>query len=482
MKTQIMSLILISGSLALATSSACLTTYKSEAKSFKIDIVRLPVEKWPEAAQKEIQDSGPIVGIPNGVIHSVVRNQECGEICWSYTLNERIEAFLKSKNVNAKLSPEYVQFWHVYQQFYWHLSDFMKVSQKLNHIPKTHPDYQRIKDTLERLVNNGGNRQAAFTDLPAEYFHIEIGNNEPFAVQEALSYGIVPFQIYKTKVKTVDQEQNLEKTVESASKDLLMSFMNHTQKIQTFFNADQSLNLSLFNYIKEKMDPIMGVPMLKPTDTWDYEGKTYSALSYLENINSNLGLKLGESLKPFVATRATHDQAVKAIAVALLKSNLPVPLGTMLFGDKLGQVNIGGKLKDIDAMSYAEKTGLFTNSVCKGGQCQEFIGGHEIEVVNFRAQAVAGFSLPEAPTKEQMISYLLDGKVKVSSLIIQNSWGPNVGLDPNGNLAKSVHSGGYFVFTTDYLLNTGFKSDTDMYDFMIPTEVAKMFPELKSEQ
>lgn len=482
MKTYLISILLVSSSLTATASSSCLASYHDVTKKFKGDITQVPLDKWAELAQKEIQETGPIVGIPNGVIHSVVRNQECGEICWSYTLNERIEAFLKSKNMNAKLSPEYVQFWHVYQQFYWHLSDFMKVSQKLNHIPKAHPDYQRIKDTLDRLVNNWGNRQAAFTDLPPEYFHIEIGNNEPFAVQEALSYGVVPFQIYKTKVKTIDQEQNLEKTVESASKELLMSFMNHTQKIQTFFNADQSLNLSLFNYIKGKMDPIMGVPILKPTDTWEYEGKTYSALSYLENINKNLGLNLGESLKPFVATKATHDQAIKAITISLLKSNLPVPIGTMLFGDKLGQMNVAGKLKDIDAMSYAEKTGLFTNSVCKGGQCQEFIGGHEIEVVNFRAQTAAGFSLPAATTKEQMISYILEGKVKVTGLIIQNSWGPNVGLDPNGNLAQSIHRGGYFIFTTNYLLNTGFKSDNEMYDFMIPTEIAKMFPDLKSEQ
>lgn len=481
MKTFTYFLIIFGSALVTKASPSCVNFYRHAGQTFKVDITQIPVDKWVELAEKEIQEKGPILGIPNGVIHSVVRNQECGEICWSYTLNERIEAFLKSKNVTAKLSPEYVQFWHVYQQFYWHLSDFIKVSQKLNHVSKKHPDYDRIQKTLERLVNTWGDRRAAFTDLPPEYFHIEIGNNEPFAIQEALNYGIVPFQIYKTKIKTTDQEQNLEKTIEKSSKDLLTSFVNHSQKIQNFFNADQSLNLQLFEYIKKTMDPIMGVPMIKPTESWQYEGKTFTAKSYLESINKDLGLNIGESLAPFVATRATHSQAVKAIAISLLSSNLPVPLGTMLFGDKLGQMNISGKPKDIDAMTYAERTGLFTNSVCKNGQCQEFIGGHEIEVINFRAQSVGGFVLPKDISNQQMIQFIQEEKVKVTEFIIQNSWGPNVGLGSNGQITKSSHQGGYFIFTTDYLLNTGIKSESDMYDFMIPVDVAKMFPDLKPE-
>src|SRR4051812_35505110 len=96
-----------------------------------LDVSQVAEDQWTSLAMQEIQATGPVLAVPGGVTHTVPENQRSGEDCWSYALSLKIQTFLSTKHLPGgliKLSPEYVEFWHIYDQILVHLDDFSAVA------------------------------------------------------------------------------------------------------------------------------------------------------------------------------------------------------------------------------------------------------------------------------------------------------------------------------------------------------------------
>ena len=125
--------------------------------------------------------------------------------------------------------------------------------------------------------------------------------------------------------------------------------------------------------------------------------------------------------------------------------------------------------------------------MCALPSCKVEDGGHEILVVNFIAKSKDG-ETDSSLSAADKIQRLKSGKWTVTGLIIQNSRGVAdangiVGLTVDAQRTKRKTAAGYFVLTSDYLLNLGVDAISDMYvHFVIPADVADQFSsELTSE-
>jgi hypothetical protein len=447
-----------------------------------LNIQNVNDDQWPEMARKEIDSLGNILGVPGGVIHTHPQNQRSGEDCWSFALNQKIQSYLfgKEKLVAFRLSPEHVEFWHIYDQIQTHLDDFETVVALIKSNPRSGSaaaQLAKLKAAYGLDVPKIGVRTAKKTDKTEmaldNLFQPDVGNDAATAIDEIEKYGLAPYRIVKTAIKTDDQEKNLETAISNVTGQIIVDAVEGRGNLAQYREGEGGINEKLFQLLKNKLEPIFRTTMLRPTDTWVYNEKTYTPLTLLA-ATKHLGIDLKKDFRPFTATPAMHLQALKAMAIALLTDNEPVPIGITLLGDK---VTPSGKT-DTD---FAEKTGLFTDTVCPTGGCVEHGGGHEILVVNFIAATSDGSELNANATAQDKIALLQSGKLLVKGLIIENSWGVTGGLtvDAQPVPANFKHHGGYYVLTPDFLLNSGSTKIDDMYDFLLPLSVAKQFPRFK---
>jgi len=455
-----------------------------------LDVSHVPQEQWYNLAQKEIHGNGPILGIPGGVKHAPPLNQLSGEDCWSFALAEKIQTFLyvhKERGTNPvlKIGPDYLEFWHIYDQIVNHLYDYQEAVGEVQTVAKrrkaTPEDLiAEIKKSFKLDKSSSPPRKARKSkalDTVTNLFQPDVGNLASTAIDEIEKYGIAPYKVVKTKVKTDEQENQLEAEIANVTGQIILDAIDNKTPLSTYAEDESGkVNEPLYQLLKTHLEPIFKAKLIRPTDTWVHDGKTYSPHS-LYGIIKHFGLDYKKDFRALVATPATHAQALKAIAIALLTDDQPVPIGITLLSD---EVNADKKTN----RDFAEATGLFTETVCPRGGCVENEGGHEIVVVNFLGTTSDGQPLPKGIRAKDEIAMLQDGRLKVTELIIENSWGFFGGTDVNGNPPPENQKkhGGYYILTSDYLLNSGSKEINDMWDFVLPNSVADQFPHLKKSE
>jgi len=434
----------------------------------------VPDTQWSAMAQKEIAAMG-VVGIQGGVIHTVPQNQRSGEDCWSFALNVKIESFIRATNQFnpvIKLAPEYVEFWHIYNQIETHLDDFATIVAQIKKSPGTANEALEKLKAAYKLTDKDHRRarKSKTEDALDNLFQPDVGNEASTAIDEIEKYGIAPYRIVKVEIKTDDQEDQLENAIANLTGQIIIDAVNAKTDLATYRESGDGINEALFQVLKGKLEPIMKTKMIRPTDTWTYQNQSYTPLTLLAAVH-HIGLDLKNDFRPLTTTPSTHAQALKAIAISLLTDNQPVPIGITLFADELNSA----KKTDTD---FAEKTGLFTDAICPAGGCVSEDGGHEVLVVNFLAKFDGDMSKLSAQDK---IAKIQSGALEITGLVIQNSWGVTGGLDINGQALDNNHQlhGGFYVLTSDFLLNSGAPKIGDMYDFVLPASVAKQFPKLK---
>lgn len=405
--------ILIAGGLIFTT----VTSRADEPKitsAGTLNLQGLDVKDWPKAAQKELHKIGPIVGIPGGVTRNkVIYNQRNGEDCWSFALNSLLESYLISKGFSGadfKLSPDYVEFWHIYEQIHSHLNAFKKIAAKIAADPENNSDL--IKQIQDAYGVSFHNREAAKDD--GDLFKADVGNQAPDGIKEIEKFGVAPYRIVKGRINSDQQETDLENEINKITGELIIAAAKGQDDLDSYKETSRGhINEKLYQILKARLEPIMGANLIRPTDSWTYEGHTYTPLSTMKLYKQKYGFDLKHDWQSRIATPETHEESLKAIAIALLSKNLPVPFGIGILADKVAG--------DKSVLDFAQATGLFTSSVCAAPKCQKEDGGHEILAVNFLAQATD--DVPTDLSSADKIQLLQDGTLKVTALIIQNSWG-----------------------------------------------------------
>ncbi len=437
--------------------------------------------------QQEINDLGSVVGIPGGVQHPIVQNQREGEDCWAHATMGWIESILKNSDHEMKLAPEYLQFWHIYQQIQMAMPNFIVLVNALKVAPNSPQTAAAIDQISKTYGLMGKSRQlmvgatrASAADSSTNTVRLQdlltipsVGNTGALAIAELNKFGFVSFQQFPVRIKTAKQEQALEDGISQFVGQLLIDAIQGRTGLEGYIeNSTGQLNLNLVARLRAKLEPIYGQKVSLPTDTYvDIDGKTTSALQNL-NMLKAAGVDPIHDLSSVKATTATHQNALQAIAYSLLTQNQPVMFGFIVYNDDFANLQMS-------VQGFSSQYGLFTSKYCAQANCTSIAGGHEVMAVNFRAKPAAGFVLPANATRAQMASYVLSGNLQVTALIIENSWGPLGGTNIDGVIPNISTESGYYVLASDYLANSFNVSEDPGYDFLLPTAVQSKFPNLQ---
>lgn len=433
--------------------------------------------EWGSYAEHEIRSLGNLA-VSGGVIRGRVHNQKKGEDCWAQTITMYLESWFEAQTEERiQLSPERVLATFIYEQFHQHLG---KIEKLVNDLKSDAPSQR--KHTLELLQQAYGPRaveEATNASLNNKLkfihnaiFHPDDGNSEWSAIELIRKYGIVP----EAAVQGTFRQDSKENGFESALYRLWSNLIDEARQsrsdadLEAFILKYRKLNANgfnetLFNFLKSNLDRYLTKSaFVSPTDTFVYKNQKYTGKTFYDGLFAAKNFEIHRDLVAVQSTKDSQTMSIKAVAVGLVRSGLPIPIGMALIGDKVSSE------KDAPtAFDFAEKTGLFTTSVCPNGDCKEEDGEHEVSVVNFIYKSKNGRTL--APDKLE--AAIVNDEIEITALITQNSWGESVGLDVNGQIPKRKDGGGYYVFTSEMLEQTAGTHIHTPFDFAIPRDVAE---------
>ena len=280
-----------------------------------------------------------------------------------------------------------------------------------------------------------------------------------------VAYPDAPFYDAKQKAK-------LENAIPAFIRDVMLDDKNLT----AFQGVDASgVNDALWDALAKKLKPILKVTPLKPTDTFEYAGKTYTPLSFMDFVGFQ-----SEDYRPVVSSESTMEDAFKAIVDHLNTRNEPAMIGVTLFSDDI-----------TDSITEAGKTGTFTLDPFKDLEKLTDSGGHEMTVVDYLV-------VKKAFTSRSGVKYK---KGDVWGFLVKNSWGDSAGLSINGTVPISAAKGadladnpgadiiegstrrkaGYYRVSLEFLRFSASKNIKDPFDFVIHKEILAKYPRLKVE-
>jgi hypothetical protein len=464
-------------------------------------------------------------GRPGGVDHTYAKDQNSGEICWSYTLSAMAEAgFKAATGEEAHVGPEYMQFWHIYYQIKKHLNVFHADRTYLAKDAALSPrdnstEAKKTRTRAEHVRQAYGIGQGHKPNVNL-LFQPDVGNVEGQALQEVRLFGLVPDALLTSRGKdlqitTDQQEHTIEMGIPQFIRDRILraddNYSDDTApcKATNVFCAGKSkiyrytdsagqpatLNLELYydltmyfsNALRLNRLAIHRLPL--PNEAFAFAGTTrapvqggqITPLAYMRNFLrfdptqyvAFRTLGMGDKIKGRAITQeeveANQQLAMYAIAEAVSQNQL-VPIGITLFDDDDPSDTTDSADKR-DLQWRAQEQGAFTEQFCPMDpatgtrNCHNASGGHEISTVNY-----------------------LYRDQRTSALIIKNSWGNTMGRDVNGVLppksAKSTDAG-FFIVTAEYLRQTAvnFSADDDgkftvapdPFDFVLPARLATKY-------
>lgn len=352
------------------------------------------------------------------VTHSPARDQGDVGFCWAYSAAGFMEGEALKQGKKVTLSPEYLGLHHLPNLLYQLLPVFDAADF----------DVTGILSFLVRLVVD-----TIVVQLVAPEGSISFSES----LADVSSIGMVPESVFSMKFplgkdangKSVEIHPTLQERIQGfvTAKLLDKRWVEYYEKNPEVFRKDffDSLNIH--------------PPM--PTDTFEYEGKTYTPITFMKNylqFNSddyqevavtqgpyqNIFDKiaqLGVSMNgvtppnwPKPLTGLTRDQVLD-IARSSIRDNRAVPIALLILEDQ----------------KLAESSGVLSNANCENGACTSSVGGHAILMTGMKQKA--------------------DGSL--NAVIIKNSWG-DIGLNDHGASSTVNGTRGFFLVTPDYLASS----------------------------
>ena len=311
------------------------------------------------------------------VAHSPVRDQGEAGICWSYSTTGLIEAEALKRGVRVTLSPEYLAFYKIYN------------------------DLNRELPVLEVMSLSTGAERLAAKAMIKTILHPQTGI---YHLSEALSeienLGVVPEQVFAHKFsfgltghQLVRVHPDLDEQLEDFVENKLLN------PSQVLFYEDN--NQAFF----EDFSKVYGAQPPGPNDPFVYDGKTYTAKTFLSEY---LGFVPGD-YQEFRVNLINHAQAMETI-VSALRAGVSVPLDFPTYED----------------IHIASQSGVFDPANCWFGFCHNHEGGHSVLVVGAELESEGGDE---------------------GTLLVKNSWG-NQGFNDEGGTSGSL---GFYKIKIGYL-------------------------------
>ncbi len=312
------------------------------------------------------------------VTHSPIQDQGYVGYCWSYATMGMMEGEALKHGKHVVLSPEYVGFYHMFDEMKANWETYRTFARK-----------KPPKKLFGKLVQGIAKTIVSSLFKPSEGAASLID-----ALTVAKEVGVVPETAFKFKIGK--DQQGLENRIGRfiADKLLLKPQLDAYEK-----NQDQ-----LF----EDFATAYGARPPKITDTFTYEGQSYTPKTFMTNyVQFN-----PDGYKQFKVGPDNHDQMIRAMKQSLA-ANKSVEIGFIIYED----------------FETAKKSGRFDEKNCKNNLCTSPVGGHAILAVN---------------TIEDN-----SGREPMAGVVIKNSWGLQ-GLDDNGAATAESSAKGFNVITNGY--------------------------------
>jgi hypothetical protein len=345
--------------------------------------------------------------------HTAARDQGDVGFCWAYALSGYMEGEAMKKGKSVTLSPEYLALNHMPSMMYDLLPVFQYVDGKGFLV-------RMLLDLLilPQLSSEGSvSFSASLADLsaigmvPETFFSKKFPSDKDASGKRVVSH---PTLSERTESFVMDKLTN---------KDVVALYEKNPEIFkQDFFAA-------------------MGITPPKPTNSFTYEGVSYTPLtfmrdylefnpddyqevavlkgtykSFFDGLKASgidlSGIQLENTLQPI--SNISQEDAFKIIKDSLADQTA-VPVAFLVYEDQ----------------KSAEKSGVFSNANCLDGACVKVVGGHAVLISGMKDNIGA----PNDP---------------IDALIIKNSWG-SMGLNDHGESTKEPADQGFFLIKPDYL-------------------------------
>jgi hypothetical protein len=359
------------------------------------------------------------------VVHTAARDQGDAGFCWAYSFSGLIESEALKQGKAITLSPEYLA---------------------LNHIPYMIQSLYPLFETADSSVIFGG----LLKHLIGKMFDPEGSLSLTETLTELGEIGVVPESVYNYKFPFATGPNGKLQEIHPTLQEKLEAF-----------TKTNLLNKSKLNYYKSNPDALrqdlakaIGVSVPKPTDTFTYDGQSYTALTFMKNYLGYDPKNYQEVVimdgkyapDPLVATPTdktqqpvtgySHAQALETIRAAV-KDNVAVPIAFLVYEDQ----------------KQAEKSGVFTPKNCLNNSCTKIAGGHSVLITGLKDD-VQSSSDP------------------IDALIIKNSWG-DIALGDMGQTVGDDSQKGFFLITQDYLTQAEKQPKQSGWSFAVPKQYLK---------
>jgi hypothetical protein len=394
----------------------------------------------PQTVVATAPDNSEIFAEPSlgPAVYTPVRDQGAAGFCWAYSMTGFVESEALKNKISVTLSPEYLA---------------------LNHMAN-------LLESFIPLFDSVSNSIFGIRFLLDHFLLTKISTEGAFTLSESLEdlnvIGAVPESIFSYKEAFITNAQGQpvapSPSLDQKSTQFISDHMANPVKV-SFYRANIA-------HMKEEFFQALGVRPPMPTDTFTYEGKTYTPVSFLRDY-----LKFDASNYQEVAV-SDHDyddfldDAIYAFnpdAEKALPAKQYVPL-MMKDGDLalslLQKVVSDNESVPVNFVIYedqkmAESTGVFSSQDCTADSCQSLESGHSVLLV--------GLKMDQDPTKSK--------EAVASALIVKNSWGPKIGLTDKGvddPLARSQGAAGFFIIKKDYLEQAETEKNSNGWSFLVP--------------
>lgn len=299
---------------------------------------------------------------------TIAKNQDQIGFCWSYSIIGLLESLELQKGNTYNLSEEYLGYYHLLNQ-------------------------------VETAINS--------SDPANELDEITEGFFAWPGMELMTKVGIVPESIFNKKFKTkgISIDDNIKAFFSKAIKD--------PAKLAEY-RADRDL-------IYKDLANIFGASPIKPTDSFDYKGKTYTPVTFLKE---RLHFKLSnfENVEVKNVDPSEMEVAMHKLKVALMQK-ISIPFGVAVFD------NISGNVWDTLGCEKSDEG-------CRASS------GHAMLIADFLTRGGRFGDMPLSEVKDILNNPL-------SAILVKNSWGFQ-GVDQNNNSSTGKDTG-YNIITRAYL-------------------------------
>jgi hypothetical protein len=350
------------------------------------------------------------------VMHSPVRDQADVGFCWSYSLSGYLEGEALKKGKKVTLSPEYLA---------------------LNHLPNLMYEFLPLFETVD---DAGFFTRLLVRVLVAPLISPEGSVSFSESLYDVGSIGMVPETFFAQKFPfgkgLFGQKVEIHPTLQERITKFVRAKLFTKANVQFYEKNPEAFRKDFFDGI--------GIHPPKPTDTFTYEGKSYTPISFMRDY-----LEFNpEDYQEIAVMKGEYKSLPDKLAEggldmsAMAKQSWPKPLSGYSQAEALAvmqkaladNTSVPVTFLVLEDQKLAEQNGVFSNANCVGGACKKSVGGHAVLATGMKIDASAA----GAP---------------VSAVVIKNSWG-DIGLNDQGQVSAAAGSKGFFLIARDYFTST----------------------------